>query len=48
MYICTLVEFISSRCNHIAVQLDTEVIEWKSRGFYTNATIEEKCSLKYS
>ena len=26
MYVCTLEEFISSRCSHIAVQVGTEII----------------------
>ena len=42
MYVCTLEEFISSRCSHIAVQLENEMLNGIYTDLYTIATIEEK------
>ena len=36
MYICTLEEFISSRCSHIAVQVRTEDMDWNLHWFIYN------------
>ena len=48
MYVCTIVEFISSGCCHIAVHLENEILNEIYSGLYTNITIDEKCSLKYN
>ena len=37
MYICTLEEFISSRCSHIAVQLENEILIGNYTDLYTVA-----------
>ena len=37
MYICTLVEFISSRCCYIAVHLENEILNRIYTGLYTIA-----------
>ena len=42
MYVCTLEEFISSRCSHIAVHVVSEILNGILTGLYTLATIEEK------
>ena len=41
MYACTLEEFISSRCSHIAVQVVSEIWIGILTGLYTNVTIVE-------
>ena len=35
MYVCTLVEFISSRCSHIAVHFENEILNGIYTGLYT-------------
>ena len=45
MYVRALVKFTSSRCSHIAVQPDTEILSGNPSGLYTNATIDERYSL---
>ena len=39
MYVCTLEEFISSRCSHIAVHGCSEIWNGIFTGLYTLATI---------
>ena len=39
MYVCTLEEFISSRCSHIAVHGSSEILNGILTGLYTLATI---------
>ena len=42
MYGCTFVEFISSRCSHIAVQVELKIWIEIFTSLYTNVTIDEK------
>ena len=39
MYVCTLKNIYSSRCSHIAVQVELNE-HWKNAGLYTLATKE--------
>ena len=40
MYICTLEEFISSWCSHIAVQVEYDILNGIYTGLYTNVWID--------
>ena len=39
MYICTLVEFISSRCSHIAVHLENKILNGIYTGLYRSGML---------
>ena len=40
MYVCTLEEFISSWCSHIAVQVEYDILNGIYTGLYTNVWID--------